>query len=394
VPKDRVPPGSQTSLREANRARVVTVVQQRGSITQVELAGVTGLSAATVSNIVKELTGAGVLSTTPTSRSGRRAQLVTLARNLGLVAGIHFAERSLRAMLADVTQRVIAEQRLPLPPEHRADSGLDRAALLVEEMVDSVGASMSEVLAVGVGLPAPVDIVTGTVSASGVLRSWDGVVVPDVLGSRLGVPVRVDNDANLGALAEIRLGAARGLRNVVYLRASHGLGMGVVIDGRVLHGRSGMAGELGHVVLDPEGIPCRCGNRGCVETTAGAAALLAGLHPTHGHLALRDVVVRAQDGDLALEAVLADAGRRLGAALAMACTLLDPEMVVVGGELAHAGEILMGPLREVLRARAMPGLAGPVPVELAMLGDQAEVRGALALAVETARVVVTPVGVS
>src|SRR5665648_799317 len=89
-----------------------------------------------------------------------------------------------------------------------------------------------------------------------------------------------------------------------------------------------------------------------------------------------------------------DAGRRLGAALAMVCTLLDPAMVVVGGELAHAGEILMGPLREVLRARAMPGRAGPVPVELAMLGDQAEVRGALALAVETARVVVTPVGVS
>src|SRR5665647_1485500 len=87
-------------------------------------------------------------------------------------------------------------------------------------MVDSVGASMSEVLAVGVGLPAPVDIATGTVSASGVLRSWDGVVVTDVLGSRLGVPVRVDNDANLGALAEIRLGVARGLRNVVYLRAS------------------------------------------------------------------------------------------------------------------------------------------------------------------------------
>lgn len=394
MPKDRVPPGSQTSLREANRARVITVVQQRGSITQVELAGVTGLSAATVSNIVKELTVAGVLSTTPTSRSGRRAQLVTLARNLGLVAGIHFAERSLRAMLADVTQRVIAEQRLPLPPEHRADSGLDRAALLVEEMVDSVGASMGEVLAVGVGLPAPVDIATGTVSASGVLRSWDGVAVPDVLGSRLGVPVQVDNDANLGALAEVRLGAARGLRNVVYLRASHGLGMGVVIDGRVLHGRSGMAGELGHVVLDPEGIPCRCGNSGCVETAVGAAALLAGLHPTHGHLALRDVVVRAQDGDVALEAVLADAGRRLGAALAMACTLLDPEMVVVGGELAHAGEILMAPLREVLRARVMRGSAGPVPVELALLGDQAEVRGALALAVETARVVVTPVGVS
>jgi predicted NBD/HSP70 family sugar kinase len=297
-------------------------------------------------------------------------------------------------MLADVTQRVIAEQRLPLPPEHRADSGLDRAALLIEEMVESVGAGMGEVLAVGVGLPAPVDTLAGTVSGTGVLRGWDGVVVPEALGGRLGVPVGVDNDANLGALAEVRLGAARGLRNVVYVRASHGLGMGVVVDGQVLHGRRGMAGELGHVVADPGGIPCRCGNAGCLETTAGAAAVLAGLHPAHGHLALRDVVARAQDGDPDLEAALGDAGRRLGDALGMVCTLLDPEMVVIGGELAHAGEILLAPLREVLHARAMHGDAGPVPVHPAVLGDQAEVRGALALAVEVCRVVVASGGAS
>lgn len=391
MPKDRVPPGSQTSLREANRARVITVVQQRGSLTQVELAGVTGLSAATISNIVKELTVAGVLSTTPTSRSGRRAQLVTLARNLGLVSGIHFAERSLRAMLADVTQRVIAEQRLPLPPEHRADSGLDRAAQLVEEMVDSVGASMSEVLAVGVGLPAPVDVQVGMVSASGVLRAWDGVVVPEILGDRLGVPVGVDNDANLGALAEIRLGAARGLRNVVYVRASHGLGMGVVIDGQVVHGRSGMAGEIGHVVVDPDGVACRCGKTGCLETVAGASAMLAGLHPVHGHLALRDVVARAQDGEPALGAALADAGRQLGAALGIVCTLIDPEMVVIGGEMAQAGDVLLHPLREALATRALNGIAGPVPVAAATLGDQAEVRGALAMAVDATGVVVPQV---
>ncbi|HWS57464.1 MAG TPA: winged helix-turn-helix domain-containing protein, partial [Actinotalea sp.] len=131
--KDRATPGSQTSLREANRARIVSAVQQRGSITQIELAGVTGLSAATISNIVKELTVAGVLHTAPTSRSGRRAQEVTLARNLGLVAGVHLAERSLRVALADVTHRVVAEQRLPLPPGHRADSSLDRVALMIEE---------------------------------------------------------------------------------------------------------------------------------------------------------------------------------------------------------------------------------------------------------------------
>lgn len=392
VPMDRVPPGSQTSLREANRARIIDAVQQRGAITQVELVGVTGLSAATISNIVKELTAAGVLNTAPTSRSGRRAQMVSLARNLGLVAGVHFAERSLRAVLADVTQRVVAEQRLPLPPDHRADSGLDRVALLIEEMVDSLGASMTEVLAVGVGIPAPVDATTGMVSASGVLRGWDWVPVPQVLGERLGVAVRVENDANLGALAEHRIGAAIGTRNLVYLRASYGLGLGLIVDGHLVHGRSGAAGELGHVVVDPDGAPCRCGKRGCLETAAGAGALLSAVQAERGHLALRDVVTQALDGDEALGVALADLGRVLGRHLALVTTLLDPEMVVIGGELARAGDLLLGPLREALEAAALHGTAGPVPVAAAALGEQAEARGAVALAVEASRVVV-PAGV-
>src|SRR5690606_18380873 len=108
VGTDRVTPGSQTSLREANRARIVGAVQQRGALTQVELAGVTGLSPATVSNIVKELAAAGVLTTSPTSRSGRRAHQVTLARTLGLVAGVHFGARTLRVALADTAHQVVA----------------------------------------------------------------------------------------------------------------------------------------------------------------------------------------------------------------------------------------------------------------------------------------------
>ena len=381
--KDRATPGSQTSLREANRARIVSAVQQRGSLTQVELAGVTGLSAATISNIVKELAGAGVLNTSPTSRSGRRALEVTLARNLGLVAGVHFGERSLRVAVADVAHRVVAEQRLPLPPEHRADSGLDRVAFLVEEMVDSLGATLGEVLAMGVGVPSPVDVQTGQLSSVGMMRGWDGIDVPDVLGRRLGVPVTVDNDANLGALAEVRLGVARGLQDVAYLRISHGVGMGLVLGGRVFQGRSGGAGEVGHIRVVEDGQACRCGNRGCLETEVSSLQLLRRLQESHGHLTLRDVVAMAQDGDATCREVIADAGRLLGTAVATLCTLIDPEMVVVGGELAHAGDILLDPLRDVVDERVLPSTAGPVAIEASALGDQAEVRGALVLALDT-----------
>ncbi|WP_029289698.1 ROK family transcriptional regulator [Cellulomonas sp. HZM] len=380
--EDRITPGSQTSLREANRARIVNAVQQRGSLTQVELAGVTGLSPATVSNIVGELTASGVLNTSPTTRSGRRALQVTLARNLGLVAGLHFGTRSLRVALADVAHRIVAEQRMPLAPDHRADAGLERAALMVQEMVASVDASMSEVLAVGVGVPAPIDVRTGRVAMRGVLRGWDGAAVPEVLGARLDVPVFVDNDANLGALAEVRLGAARGMQHVVYLRVSHGVGSGLVLDGKVFHGRGGAAGEVGHIAVDERGPVCRCGNRGCLETYVGAAALLDMLRASHGHLTLRDVITRAEAGDPGCRRVIWDAGRHLGVAAAGVCSLLDPQAVVVGGQLAEAGDLLLEPLRATVAERTFPSANGPVQVMVGELGSQAEVRGALATALD------------
>jgi len=295
---------------------------------------------------------------------------------------MHFGTRSLRVALSDVAHRIVAEQRMPLPPDHRADQGLERAALLLTEMVDSVDAVLSEVLAVGVGVPAPVDVRTGQLSSLGMLRGWDGAAVPQLLGERLGLPVYVDNDANLGALAEVRLGAARGRQHVVYVRASHGVGGGLVLGGEVFHGRVGAAGEIGHTTIDDQGPICRCGNRGCLEMYVGAPVLLDMLRPSHGNLTLRDVIARAEGGDAGCRRVLADAGRHLGIAAASVCNLFDPELLVVGGELADAGELLLEPMRVALAQRTIPSTAGPVPVVGAALGAAAEVRGALAVALD------------
>ncbi|NQX27397.1 ROK family transcriptional regulator [Microbacteriaceae bacterium VKM Ac-2854] len=380
----RTTPGSQASLREANRARILEAVKKHGGLTQVELAGVTGLSAATVSNIVKELSASGVLTTTPTSRSGRRAQHVTLARSTGLVAGVHFSTRHMRVALADSAHTVLSEYHMPLARDHRADNELDKVARLLADMLDTVEARMDEILAIGLALPAPIDRRTGTITRTGILRGWDNVDVAESLQLRLKRPVYLDNAANLGALAESRMGAMRGYDNAAYISVSHGIGAGLILNGRVFRGNSGSAGEFGHTVIDEEGPVCRCGNRGCLEAIVGADALLAGLRAERPGLKLHDVVVRAVGGDASCIRAIADAGRHIGIAAANLCNLLDPGRLVIGGELARSGELLLGPLRHSLE-RSVISARGSIPEVLpSQLVDRAELLGAVLYATDRA----------
>lgn len=375
--------GSQSSLREANRARVVDAVKRHGGLTQVELTGATGLSPATVSTIVKELLGAGMVEVRPAVRSGRRAQLVTLAHRVGLVAGVVVGYRHMRVAIADVTHDVVAEQTLPLPADHRCDTSLDRAALLVVDLLDRVGVGLDELLAIGLGIPAPVDASSGLVAVRGVLRGWDGVPVAQVLEKRLARPVFVDNDANLGALAESTVGAAREHHHSLYVRASHGVGAGVVIGGRLHRGVGGTAGEVGHVQVDPGGRICVCGSRGCLDTVVGIPALLEPLRTSHGNLTLRDVVALANEGDPGCREIVADAGATVGGVVANLATVMGPERVVVGGELAETGEVFLGPVREAVRRRTLLNQLTPLDVVPAELGMRAELMGAVVLALQS-----------
>lgn len=377
-------PGSQSSLREANRARLVRAVQHHGSLTQVELSRVTGLSPASVSNIVTELTEAGVLDTSPSIRSGRRARLVALSRSAGVLAGIDIGTRSMRVALADASMGVLATEVLPLTDDHRAARGIQHAAMLLRSMMRTAKVSGDDLLAVGVGLPAPVDVATGTVASSTLLRGWDGADVAATMGAVLGVPVAVGNDANLGALAEARCGAAIGRNPVVYVHASYGIGAGIVIGGRVLHGHRGTAGELGHVIVDEGGAVCRCGNRGCLETVAGSAALVRMLSASHGRLTLDEIVEKALAGDAGCRCAIAEAGRHLGAAIGGLCSLVDPEMIVIGGRLADADDMFLTPLRLAVDQHALPSGAGAPAVVPAHFGGESGLRGAIAAAMDLA----------
>jgi len=376
------PPGSQTSLREANRARVIEALKRHGRLTQVELAGSTGLSPATVSNIVKELTTAGLLHTAVTSRSGRRATLVSLARRLGLVAGVHFSSRQLRIAIADTARSVVTETSLPLALDHRHDAELDRLALLLADMMEALGSPMSDLLAVGLALPAPIDPRTGMVSTPGLLPGWEGVDVAARLRERIGRPVFVDSEANLGGLAEAREGNGREASSSVYIRVGHTISAGLVVGGDLFHGVNGKAGQIGHVTIDENGPLCRCSNRGCLETYAGGPALLALFPPNEGMRRLSDLLHAAEDGDGSARRVIADAGRHIGIAAASLCNLFDPGLIVIGGELAQAGEILMAPMRHSLERSALSAAAGLPDIVGTSFGEWAESRGAIAMALD------------
>ena len=375
-------PGSQASLREANRARIINAVKRHGGLTQVELAGITGLSPATVSNIVKALSGSGVLHTVPTSRSGRRAQRVTLAHTLGLVAGVHFSTRHMRVAISDVTATTVAEHHMPLANDHRADNELDRAARLIADMLDSVNATIEEVLAVGIALPAVLNRDTGMTAGNGMLRGWDGVPVAEVMARRLTRPVFVDSAANLAALAELRMGAARGKNEVVYLEIGDRIGAGLILHGRIFSGHNGSAGEFGHTTIHERGPLCRCGNRGCLEAIAGGPAILDGLKTKSFARKLGDVVVRAMAGDADCVRAIADAGAHIGVAAASVCNLLDPERLVIGGELAKAGELLIGHIRTACERALVVSEDSMPDIVQGQLGERAATLGAAHYAID------------
>ncbi len=381
--------GSLESLREHNRGRVVDALRRHGTASRAELARLTGLSRTTVSTLVGELQAQGVVSERAgrphRAGQGRPGILLALDGAVGVVAGIHFGHAGVDVGVADLSRTVLAERRRPLDVDHVGRGALEVAVELLGEALAAAGVEPGRVLAIGAAVSGPVDHGRDLVHPGAILPSWNDLAPAAELGTRFGVPVHVDNDANLGALAELHLGAGAGVGDLLYVYAGAGIGAGLVFGGRLHRGAGGTAGELGHVLVDEGGAFCRCGSRGCLETVAAGPAIVAALQPTHGAgLTLERVVALALAGEPAPRRAIADAGTAIGRALANLCDVLNPAVVVVGGELAAAGDLLLDPVRDAIARDAMRPTADALVVRPGALSGRAEVLGALVLASERA----------
>ncbi|MFE1591301.1 ROK family protein [Nocardia sp. NPDC058705] len=376
-------PGSPTALRDQNRARVVDELRRQGQATQADLARATGLAPATISNIVRDLAGAGSLHIE--KRSGKRNS-VRLTGGTGFVVGVDLGHRHLTVGISDLTHHVVAQTRTDLPVGLSAEDAMDRARRLLDTALDDAGIDRGAVVGAAMGLPAPIDRTTGRVGSPSILPGWVGVDASALAATALELPVRVvvDNDANLGALAEHQWGAGAGTTDMVYLKLSEGVGAGLIVGGRLYSGVAGTAGEIGHTTVDEFGAVCRCGNRGCLETLVSARYVVSLLAPTAGELTIEEVVRRAIAGDRAFVRVLDDVGRQVGAAVAGVCSVLNPELLVLGGELAQAARILIPSIQQVVDRCGVPSAAAALRIRPAMLGPQTHLLGAIARAIADA----------
>jgi len=295
------------------------------------------------------------------------------------------------SVVAQGDGRRLGEDRRPTDAEAGPDGVLERIVGSLEGALAKAGLGQGDLAAVGICSPGPCDIDAGVLSSAPNLPGWRDVPICRYLEERLGVPTRLENDANAAALGEHVYGAGRGCRHLIYMTVSTGIGGGLIIDGRLYRGATGVAGELGHMTIEPDGPLCGCGNRGCLEALVSGTAIAARgeeivaqggsalLAQEQGEVTAETVSRAADQGDIACQGVIRRAGYYLGIGLASYVNIFNPEVIIIGGGLAKVGDLLLAPARAEMEARAMREALKAVQLRPAELGDYDGVMGMVAL---------------
>lgn len=381
-------PADQATVRRLNLGLLMRSLAAGGPRSRARLAEDTGLNKATVSSLVTELVDRrlaieGIIQRSGVGRPGRTIEVNTRAvRCIGLELNVDY----LAGVVTDLTGRVLARRRLNLPMVELGPArAMGKVAELAESLVLDCGAVPEQVETLNLSLPGLIDIDAG-VLAYGPNLAWRQVDVVHTLMGRLrwpGARIGVDNDANYGAMAEYALGPSAGAGNLLYLVGEIGVGAGMIIDGRILRGATGFAGEVGHMPIGDPSALCGCGRHGCWETAVGVNAVVAAATDTGDDLRdagmaarLQQIVQRAQAGDVRTLSALAETGRRLGLGASVLANMLDPEVIIFGGHFAALQHFMSAAVTTEMRSRVLGGDVMACRVEFSTLGFEAPALGA------------------
>jgi glucokinase len=296
-----------------------------------------------------------------------------------------------RTALFDIQESTIQRKLVsPTPKREPGQSVVRSINQAIHELVQDVS---GQIQAIVVGSPGPLDIAKGVVIRAPLFQEAQDIPISNEIAKSFGVKTWVQNDANLAALGEYTYGAGRGSTVMVYMGIGTGIGGGIVIDGQLLTGSKGYAGEIGHICVEPDGLYCGCGRRGCLEAYGSGRAIEAeayrvvhqgvvtGLQQvlnTEGRIRVEDVVLQASEGDKVAQSILQRAAKTLGIGLASLVTIFNPDCVVIGGGVSNAGSEFLDTIRRHMTAQAMFPMCDQVELVRCQLGDEAGLYGGLA----------------
>ena len=313
------------------------------------------------------------------------------------VVGVDMGGTKILAAVVDAEGKIISHSKIATHAEKEPDQVIDRIARCIGEAIEQAHLEASQIRAIGIGAPGPLDPEEGIVIFAPNL-DWSNVPLKAELESRLGIPTFVDNDVNVGTLGEHVLGAGRGVKNLVGIFVGTGVGGGIILNGKLFHGASKTAGEVGHMIVKADGPRCGCGNLGCLEAVASRTAIAKQLQKAILKKKKKSILPKLNDGNLDLirskalaEAVkrgdkvttkvMRRAGKYLGIGVASIVNFLNPEMIVLGGGVIEAmGDSFVDQIRRVAGEYALPNTMNGVQIVTAKLGDNAGVIGAAVLA--------------
>jgi glucokinase-like ROK family protein len=383
---------------ELNRSIILNFIRLEGSISRADIAHRTKLSRSAVSNIISSLLDEGIVQETGTgeSKGGRRPIMVNFNYTAGYILGVDLGSNHLLTLVTDLEGNPIEEFSAPFSVDMGPERGLPVLIEHIQSVLNKPMMKGKRVVGLGIGVPGPLDYTTGTIVAPPIMPGWNNVPLRQKLLELLNIEVLVENDANLGAIGERWKGAGQGKQQLAYIKIGTGIGCGLIMDGKIYRGSRGSAGEIGHITISPDGPPCKCGNSGCLESMAAGPAIvnrailaiqakresMIRLEMLHTEQAIQEIAQAAHNGDALAQELFRNAGRHIGTAIANLINLFNPEMVIIGGGVADAGDLLLNPIQETVKRRSLPSNYNDTVIACAQLGREAIAIGAATMVLQ------------
>jgi glucokinase-like ROK family protein len=379
--------------------RILQVLRHRPFFSRADIVDATGLSRARVNQVLTALRRTNLIAPCKTgdSTGGRPPMLFSFNKQARYVVGMDFGATACRIGITNLAGEPLSLREEALDIKLGPELVLAQALTIVRDLLRQKEIRHDSILGIGIGVPGPVEFLTGRPISPPIMPGWDGCRVADFFRKDFTCPVFVDNDVNVMALGEQRAGAGQGIENFFFIKIGTGIGAGLICNGHIYRGAQGCAGDVGHIMADASGPRCNCGNLGCLEAVGaapamvrqaiaaaqdGRSAILADLLASHGHLTAVDVGRAAMEGDQSAMDIIRHAGRLIGQVLAGLVNFFNPSLIVIGGGVSRIGHLLLATIRETVYSRSLSLSTRSLSIAASALGNQAGVIGCSMMAIE------------